>query len=255
MSNLKIFTYNAAEVRTVTIDGEPWFVLKDVCVVLEIGNSRMVAERLDDDEKGVSTIDTLGGKQEMTVISESGLYDTIFLSRKPEAKQFKRWITHEVLPAIRKHGGYLTPATIEEALLNPDTLIRLATDLKAEREKRAALESQIEADRPKIAFANACTVSEDCKTINELAKLLNQNGYETGQNRTYADLRRDGYLCKHGELYNLPTQRAADMELFKIKEITIHHPDGTPMIKRQTFVTGKGLQYFVNKYCSKQQTA
>ena len=131
------------KIRVVEQSGAPWFVGKDVCDCLEIGNSRDAAASLDDDEKGVALIDTLGGKQEMSIISEPGLYSLVLRSRKPEAKAFKRWIVHEVLPAVRKHGGYLTPKKLEEALLNPDVLIKLATQLKEEREARVQAEARV----------------------------------------------------------------------------------------------------------------
>ena len=131
------------KIRVVERSGAPWFVGKDVCDCLEIGNSRDAAASLDDDEKGVALIDTPGGKQEMSIISEPGLYSLVLRSRKPEAKAFKRWIVHEVLPAIRKHGGYLTPKKLEESLLNPDVLIRLATQLKEEREARVQAEARV----------------------------------------------------------------------------------------------------------------
>mgnify|MGYP001228139339 CR=1 FL=1 len=131
------------KIRVVEQSGAPWFVGKDVCDCLEIGNSRDAAASLDDDEKGVALIDTLGGKQEMSIISEPGLYSLVLRSRKPEAKAFKRWIIHEVLPAVRKHGGYLTPKKLEEALLNPDVLIKLATQLKEEREARVQAEARV----------------------------------------------------------------------------------------------------------------
>jgi prophage antirepressor-like protein len=144
MDALQVFNYEKSEVRTTQRNGETWWVLKDVCAILEIGNSRMVSDRLDDDEKGVSIIDTLGGKQELTVISESGLYNVILLSRKPEAKKFKRWVTHAVLPSIRKHGMYATEAIIDKILADPDFGIRLLTELKDEKAKTAALAIQNE---------------------------------------------------------------------------------------------------------------
>ena len=159
MNELQVFSYEGNNVRTIQKDGDPWWVLKDVCVVLEIGNSRMVADRLDDDEKGVSIIDTLGGKQELTVISESGLYNVILLSRKPEAKQFKRWVTHEVLPQIKRHGAYLTTDKLEELMNDPDSWIKLLTVLKQERKEKAQLQLQAVKDKPKVVFADAVVVS------------------------------------------------------------------------------------------------
>ncbi len=183
MSNL--FDYNGIQVRTEIKDGEPWFVAKDVCDVLEHTNSRMALERLDEDEKGVSLIYTPGGPQEMAIVNEAGLYSLILGSRKPEAKQFKRWVTHEVLPAIRKHSGYLTPQMTEEVLLNPDTIIRLATDLKEERARRKALEGKVEQDKPKVLFADSVSASKTTILVGDLAKLLKQNGINIGQQRLF----------------------------------------------------------------------
>ena len=140
----QVFDFDGRQVRIVEKNGSPWWVLKDVCLVLEVNNSRDITTRLDDDEKGVDIIDTLGGKQELTIISESGLYNVILLSRKPEAKRFKRWIIHEVLPSIRKHGGYLTDTKIEEILTNPDTIINLAQILKREQARVRELAAQVE---------------------------------------------------------------------------------------------------------------
>lgn len=140
MKELQVFKYKSNDVRTVEIDGNPWWVLSDVCKVLDITNHKNVAARLDEEEKGVHQMDTLGGLQEMTIINESGLYNVILRSDKPEAKPFKKWVTSEVLPSIRKHGAYMTPETLEAAILNPDTMIKLCTALKEEQDKRKALE-------------------------------------------------------------------------------------------------------------------
>lgn len=249
MADLK--TFEKAEfgsVRVVIRESEPWFVAKDVCDCLELGNSRDAVSGLDDDEKGVAIIDTLGGPQEMTVISEPGLYSLILRSRKPEAKVFKRWITHEVIPSIRRHGGYLTPAKLEEALLNPDTLIRLATDLKAEREKRAALEQQVRTDAPKVLFADSVSASSSSILVGQLAVLLRQNGVNIGQNRLFQWMRENGFLIQSGSRKNSPTQRSMELGLFETKERTINNPDGSIRITMTTKVTGKGQVYFVNRF-------
>jgi len=252
MNELHIFKYKENEVRTIMKDGEPWFVLKDVCDVLDIGNNRMVADRLDEDEKGVSITDTLGGKQESTIISESGLYNVILLSRKPEAKIFKRWITHEVIPSIRKHGAYMTMDTIEKVLLDPDAIITIATALKKEQEERKRLQAQIEAEAPKVAFATALSLSEDTILIRELAKILHQNGINIGQNRLFKRLREEGYLIRHhGDDYNSPTQKAIDLGVLVLKETLISKPDGSSMIVRTTKVTGRGQEFFINNYLKK----
>ena len=248
MSNIQIFNYNSVEVRTIQNDGEPWFVLKDVCNVLHIGNSRDVVARLDQDEKGVGQIDTLGGKQEMTIINESGLYNVILRSDKPEAKPFRKWVTSEVLPTIRRHGMYATPDTVEKMLADPDTTIKLLETIKKERAARMALEAKAEADKPKVLFADAVSASHTSILVGDLAKLLRQNGVEIGQNRLFSFLREKGYLCSQGERYNLPTQRSMDRGWFQVKETTINQPNGSVRITRTVKVTGKGQQYFINLF-------
>lgn len=248
MNEIQIFNYNSHEIRTVQIDGEPWFILKDVCNILHIGNAADVYNRLDDDEKGVGQIDTLGGCQKMNIINESGLYNVILRSDKPEAKPFRKWVTSEVLPTIRRHGAYMTPETIEKALTDPDTIIQLATTLKEERAARLALESKVAEDKPKVLFADAVAASHTSILVGDLAKLLRQNGVEIGQNRLFRFLREKGYLCGRGERYNLPTQRSMDAGWFEIKETTIGNPDGSVRITRTVKVTGKGQQYFINLF-------
>lgn len=254
MNELQIFNNpEFGEIRIVEQNGEPWFVAKDVCDILELTNSRMAVGKLDDDEKGVSSIDTLGGKQEMQVVNEYGLYSLVLGSRKPEAKEFKRWITHDVIPTIRKHGGYLTANTIEEVLSNPDTLIRLATDLKREREERAKAEALIQSQKPKVLFADAVSTSKQSCLIGELAKVLKQNGVEIGQNRLFEVLRREGYLGRMGERYNLPTQRSMELGLMEIKKSTINQPDGSIRVTTTTKITGKGQVYFINKFLDRKE--
>ena len=250
MNQLTVLNYQQNEVRVVMQDGKPWWVLKDVCDVLCLTNSRRVSDRLDEDEKGVTLVNTLGGNQEMTVINESGLYNVIIRSDKPEAKQFKRWITHDVLPSIRKHGMYAT----EELLANPDLLIQVATALKAERAENARLQSEITASKPKVLFADSVSVSGDTILIGELAKILKGNGIDIGQNRLYERLRQMGYLIRrNGTDYNAPTQRSMDLGLFRVKETAVTHSDGRISIRKTTKVTGKGQQYFVNLFLGGQQ--
>lgn len=248
MNQLQAFMYDSHQVRTVVIDERPWFVAKDVCEVLELTNSRMAIERLDEDEKGVSSIDTPGGRQSLQVVNESGLYSLVLGSRKPEAKQFKRWITHEVIPSIRKHGAYMSPQTIEQTLSNPDFIIGLATKLKEEQAKTAALQQKIVTDKPKVLFAESLETSPDCILIANLAKLLKQNGFDTGEKRLYRWLRENGYLGKVGEHYNMPTQKSMDMRLFEVKTRTINNPGEEPRISKTTVVTGRGQMYFLNKF-------
>lgn len=190
----------------------------------------------------------------MSIVSEAGLYSLILRSRKPEAKTFKRWITHEVLPAIRKHGGYLTPGKLEEALTDPDTIIRLATNLKAEREKRQALEAQAAADRPKVVFAESIEVAKTSILIGEMAKLIKQaTGYDMGQNRFFDWLRANGYLHKSGSAKNMPTQRCIEAGWMEIKEGTRIGSSGECHITRTTKVTGRGQIYFVNLFKKMQE--
>lgn len=248
-SNIQPFTYEDHTVRVVTIDGEPWFVLADLCKVLDLAKPSRVAMRIADDMKGAHLMSTPGGDQEMTIVSEAGMYEVIIRSDKPEAAAFRRWVTSEVLPSIRKHGGYLTDQKIEEIISNPDTIIQLATKLKSERAKRAALEKQAAIDTPKARFADAVSASHTSILIGDLAKLLRQNGYEIGQNRLFEMLRRDGYLCAaKGGLWNMPTQKAMDLNLFEVKETTIVHSDGHVSISKTTKVTGKGQIYFVTRF-------
>ena len=248
-TNLQTWSYENSEIRTVEKDGEPWWVLSDVCKVLELTTPARVAGRLEDDEKGVSLIHTLGGKQNVTVINESGLYSVILRSDKPQAKPFRRWVTSEVLPSIRKHGAYMTDQTLEQALTSPDFLIQLATQLKEEKEQRKQLEAKVEQDKPKVLFADSVSASKSSILVGELAKILKQNGVDTGQFRLFAWLRENGYLIKReGSDYNMPTQKSAEMGLFEVKQTIITHSDGHITTNKTPKVTGKGQVYFVNKF-------
>lgn len=249
MNDIQIFNYNSSEVRTIQTDGEPWFVLRDVCNVLGISHVKDTADRLDQDEVGqTEVIDSLGRKQTATIINESGLYNVILRSDKPEAKPFRKWVTSEVLPTIRRHGMYATPDTVEKILADPDTTIKLLETIKQERAARLALEAQAEADKPKVLFADAVSASHTSILVGDLAKLLRQNGVDIGQNRLFSFLREKGYLCSQGERYNLPTQRSMDRGWFQVKETTINQPNGSVRITRTVKVTGKGQQYFINLF-------
>lgn len=247
--DLQIFTNSEfGSVRTLIRNNEPFFVASDICKSLSIGNSSDALSRLDDDEKGVASIDTPGGEQVMAIVSESGLYSLVLGSRKPEAKSFKRWITHEVIPSIRKHGAYMTPDTIDNIINNPDFGIKLLNALKAEREKTRLLSAKIEADKPKTIFADAVSTSHTSILIGDLAKLIRQNGYEIGQNRLFDWMRQNGYLIKNGSSRNMPMQRYVEQGLFEIKESTVQNPDGSVRITKTPKVTGKGQVYFVNLF-------
>lgn len=246
-NEIQQFDFKGAALRALTDEnGEPWFVAKDVCDILGLENSRKATAELDPDEKNTVTIsDGIPGNPNKTIISEPGLYKLIMRLRKPEAKEFQRWVTHEVLPSIRKHGAYMTQQTLDKALTSPDFLIQLATKLKEEQEKVKELE-------PKARFADAVAASDGTCLVGELAKMLRQNGLDIGQNRLFAQLREDGYLGKTGSNRNVPTQRAMDLGLFRIKETAITHSDGHVTINRTVKVTGKGQTYFVDRYCPKK---
>lgn len=245
----QLFNFNGQQVRTVTINDEPYFVGKDVATILGYSNTRdALSHHVDDEDKGVAKLDTLGGRQNQTIINESGLYSLILSSKMPQAKEFKHWVTSEVLPAIRKHGAYMTPQTIEKALLNPDTIINLATQLKKEQEQRKQLQVENEQMKPKALFADAVSTSNSSILIGQLAKILRQNGVNIGQNRLFAWMRKNGYLGTRGSNRNIPTQRSMDLGLFKTKETVINHSDGHTTVNITTKVTGKGQQYFINKF-------
>lgn len=240
MDNIKIFENNEfGSVRTAIIDNEPVFCLADVCKALDIGNISQLKTRLKKD--GVITnevIDALGRTQKATFINESNLYKTIFQSRKPSAERFTDWVTSEVLPSIRKNGGYIAG----QESLSDDEL--LAKALMVAQNKIAEKDRQIERMRPKEIFADAVSASETSILVGELAKLIRQNGVDIGQNRLFQKLRDMGYLTKK----NYPTQKAMDLKLFEIVERTITAANGSTKITQTPKVTGKGQQYFINKF-------
>lgn len=254
MNELQIFKNEQfGEIRTVEINGEPWMVGKDIAAALGYSNHRDALSRhVDADDKDtVAFHDGTSGNPNQTIINESGLYSLVMSSKLPNAKQFKRWVTSDVLPTIRKHGAYMTPETIEAALLNPDTIINLAKQLKTEREQRIALEAQAEADKPKVLFADAVSASHTAILVGDLAKLLRQNGVYIGQNRLFQRLRDEGWLGSRGEMWNMPTQRSMELGLFQIKETTINNPDGSIRVTKTVKVSGKGQQYFINRYLNR----
>lgn len=245
MNKVKIFNSEEfGDVRTVTINGDPWFVGKDVAAALGFTNPRdAISTHVFDEDKGVESIDTLGGKQKMTVINESGLYALVFGSRLKSAQRFKHWVTSEVLPAIRKTGSYQAPQGKE--------LLALAV-LEAQKTIEAQTKA-IEEMKPKVIFADAVRASSSSILIGDLAKLLRQNGVDTGQKRLFEQLRNEGYLMKTGSSRNMPTQRYVADGLFQIKETVISNPDGSVRMTKTTKVTGKGQQYFLNKYLKKEE--
>ncbi|UWY23628.1 phage antirepressor [Lacticaseibacillus paracasei] len=253
MNELQHFYFKGRQVRTLNADNEPMFVGKDVADILGYQNgSRDVNNHVEEEDRLKYQIGTSGQAREMTLINESGLYSLVLSSKLPTAKEFKHWVTHEVLPSIRKHGAYMTPETIEKAIYDPDFIINLATQLKNEQAKTAALKADNETMKPKALFADAVATSHTSILIGDLAKLIRQNGVDIGQNRLFAWLREHGYLIGSGDRRNMPTQRAMDLGLFDIKERTFQNPDGSVRITKTTKVTGKGQQYFINKFLQKE---
>lgn len=248
----EIQTFNNPEFGTVRAvrgdDGEPMFVAKDVCAALGLGNSRQALARLDDDEKGVISTDTPGGEQQMQAVNEPGLYVLVLSSRKPEARAFKRWVTHEVLPVLRRDGGYMVARdeTPEQTMARAVLLAQATID--RQKSRIAGLEAENEEMRPKALFADAVAASDGTCLIGEFAKMLRQNGVDIGQNRLFAMLREDGYLGKAGQNRNVPTQRSMELGLFRIKETAITHSDGHVTINRTPKLTGKGQRYFLERY-------
>ena len=246
----KVFDYQDKQVRTVTQGGEPWFVAKDVCEILEISKHRDAISRLPEFMRGSVVVDTLGGKQEMTAVSEAGVYKLVFTSRKAEAERFTDWIATDVIPSIRKHGVYAK----DELLDNPDLFITALQELKKEREQRKQLETKVEQDKPKVLFADAVTASNTTILVGELAKLLKQNNIDVGQNRLFAWLRENGYLIRrNGTDYNMPTQYSMELGLFSVKETSITHSDGHITVSKTAKVTGKGQEYFINKFLNQEK--
>lgn len=226
-------------IRTVELNGQPAFIARDIAAALGYSNiSDALIKHVDEEDKGIAKCDTPGGLQKVTVINESGVYSLILGSRLPNAKKFKRWVTAEVLPQIRKTGGYQLPQTYADAL-------RELAD-KAEQNER--LNARIEQMRPKEIFADAVAASKTSILIGELAKLITQNGYEIGQTRLFTWMREHGYLMKTGSSKNMPVQRYVQQGLFEIKESSVQNPDGSVRITKTTKITGKGQQYFINKF-------
>lgn len=224
---------------------DPSFVAADICRALDIKNASDAIKRLDEDEKGIGSIYTHGGVQSVSMVNEYGLYNLVLASRKPEAKAFKRWITHEVIPSIRKDGGYMVARQDEsEADLMARALLIAQHTIERQH-------SQISAMQPKVIFADAVSVSQTDILVGDLAKLIKQNGIDIGANRLFQWMRENGYLIKrNGSDFNMPTQYSMEQGWFSIKETVISHSDGHTSISKTPKVTGKGQVYFVNKFLS-----
>lgn len=253
MKDLRVFTNDEfGAIRTVQMNDETYFVGKDVAEALgyERG-TKAIQDHVSEEDKDVVPIqDSIGRMQNTPVINESGLYALIFGSKLESAKRFKHWVTSEVLPSIRKHGMY----AVDELLENPDIAIKAFTALKEEREKNRVLQLENARMKPKEIFADAVSVSNTYILIGELAKIIKQNGVNIGQNRLFTWMRDKGYLIsRKGIDYNMPTQKSMDLKLFEIKERAINNPDGSVRITKTVLVTGKGQQYFINKFLNVEE--
>lgn len=256
MNELQIFKNEEfGEIRTIEVKNEPWFVGKDVAEILGYSNTRdALAKHVDSEDKADVAIHDGRQNRYMSVINESGLYSLVLSSKLPTAKKFKRWVTSEALPTIRKTGGYINGSeAMSDSEIMAKALLVAQKTIEANKEKINQLMSDNERMKPKALFADAVANSDGTILIGELAKLIKQNGYDIGQKRLFAWMRENGYLIKQkGSSYNMPTQRAMEMGLFKIKESSIIQPDGAVRLTRTVKVAGKGQQYFINKFLGEQ---
>ncbi|MDN5956441.1 MAG: phage antirepressor KilAC domain-containing protein [Lactobacillus sp.] len=251
-SNLQLFAFEGNQVKALEIKNEPWFVGKDVAEILGYKNTRdALAKHVDvEDKNSVAIHDGITrGNPNQIIINESGLYSLILSSKMTNAKKFKHWVTSKVLPAIRKHGAYMTDEKAFDVVHNKNGLADL---LQQAADQLKQKDIQINQMKPKALFADAVATSKSDILIGQLAKILRQNGYETGQNRLFKWLREHHYLCSKGVRYNQPTQKAMELGLFKVKERTVNNPDGSSRITVTTKVTGKGQQYFINRFLNSE---
>lgn len=240
------FVFKGYKVRTLTFEtGQTWWVLKDVCEVLGLSNPSRVAQRLDGDE--VSKFDPNSGlgsrsNEPVNIVNESGLYKIVLRSDKPEAKEFQRWVTHDVLPSIRMHGGYM----LGQEHMTPEQMA--LASMRWLQSKIREQEEQLGRKRPKVLFADAVSAAHTDILVGDLAKILKGNGVDTGGTRLFAWMREHGYLMKAGSAKNMPTQRAMELGLFHVKETTVVHADGHTTITKTPKVTGKGQAYFISQF-------
>lgn len=255
-NEIRKFDFRGASLRTLTDEaGEPWLVLKDCMSILDLGNPTETVKMFDDDEFSTTeVIDSIGRRQQAYIISEPGLYRLVMRSRKPEAKEFQRWVTHKVLPQIRKTGGYIptSESDSDEDIMARAVLVAQKT-IERKNQQLQAKDAQIKVLEPKARFADAVAASDGTCLVGELAKMLRQNGMDIGQNRLFRLLQADGYLGKSGSNRNVPTQRAMDLGLFRIKETAVTHADGHTTVSRTPKVTGKGQRYFIDRYWGRAQ--
>lgn len=260
MEGVQIFSNEEfGRIRTIAINGEPWFVGKDVAEKLGYSDTKSaLSDHVDFEDKDIiqrgqiATFDI--PNRGLTIINESGLYSLVLSSKLPRARAFKRWVTSEVIPSIRKRGVYATPQAAEQMLKDPDVMIQALQALKAERQKRQQLEQKQKEDAPKVIFADAVAASQTSILVGDLAKLICQNGVSIGQTRLFAWMRSNGFLMSRaGISYNMPTQRAMEAGLFEIKESTFVHSDGRIGVVKTPKVTGKGQQYFINRFLKEKE--
>ena len=240
------FDFKGHQVRTLTFEtGQTWWVLKDVCDALELSNPSRVAQRLDSDE--VTKFDPNSGlgsrsNEPVNIVNESGLYKIVLRSDKPEVHEFQRWVTHEVLPSIRMHGGYM----LGQERMTPEQMA--LASMRWLQSKVREQEEQLGQQRPKVLFADAVTASHTDILVGDLAKILKGNGVDTGATRLFAWMREHGYLMKSGSSKNMPTQKSMELGLFRVKETTVVHSDGHTTINKTPKVTGKGQSYFISRF-------
>lgn len=246
-NNLQLFNFENQQVRTLKINGEPWFVGKDVANILGYTHgARDINAHVEDEDRLKSQIRTAGQMRDQIIINESGLYSLILASKMPNAKKFKRWVTSEILPEIRKHGAYMTDQKAFDVVHNKSGLADL---LQQAADQLKQKDIQIEKMKPKALFADSVATSKSTVLVGELAKILRGNGIDIGATRLFRWMREHGYLIsRKGSDWNMPTQKAMNLGLFKIKETTINHSNGTTSISKTPKVTGKGQQYFINKF-------
>ena len=252
MNNLQIFdSPDFGQIRTIQQNGEPWFVGKDVADILGYQNgSRDVNRHVDEDDRQNYQNGTFESNRGLTIINESGLYSLILSSKMPKAKEFKRWVTSEVIPAIRKTGGYIAGSeNMTDAEIMAKAVLVAQSTIQQRDQRIKELESDVAAAKPKVLFADAVSASDSTILIGDLAKILKQNGYNTGQKRLFQWLRDNGYLIKRqGADYNSPTQRSMELGLFRVKETPIIHADGHVTVNKTVKVTPKEQIYFANKF-------
>lgn len=246
MNNIQLFNSpEFGQIRTITDNDGIYFVGKDVAEILGYKDTSDALKRhVDDEDKLTRCFTDSGQRRDVYVINESGLYSLVLSSKLPSAKRFKRWVTSEVLPALRRQGGYMLTGANE----TPEQIMARALKIADEALKRK--DALIEEMKPKAMFADAVGASDNTCLVGELAKMLRQNGVDIGANRLFKRLRNEGFLGKYGSNYNVPTQRSMELGLFRIKESTIQHPDGHITLQRTPKCTGKGQCYFMKRYAS-----